>query len=130
MARDGGSSFGAVLGVGVFAGAVFLISRQSSAMTRGSPRERESFAPRGPAGSYEDRLRSLLQRGSQGDKWRDALSRTAPPSFGDADWVNAVARWIGIESGGDPTNVTGGKELGLLQINSAYAHELGLPRTS
>jgi hypothetical protein len=122
-----------VLGAGVIAGAALVfvrLSRPAAAATTGSPRDRESIAlpPLGGPSPYGDRYRSLLARGRQGEKWRSAMARTAPPGYADADWIDAVVKWIGIESGGDPTNVTGGKEIGLLQINRTYATSQGFTR--
>jgi hypothetical protein len=125
-----GRTVAAALGVGVGAAAVLLLARRAAAATTGSPREpTEPIAPP-PLGAsaYGDRLRSLLARGRQGEKWRSALLRTAPAGYGDPDWIDAVVRWIGIESGGDPTNVTRGQEVGLVQINRAFASEYGLTR--
>src|ERR1700674_675940 len=121
------------LGAGAIAGAALVLvrlTRPAAAASTGSPRDRESIAPSsfGGPSPYGDRYRSLLARGRQGERWRSALLRTAPPGYADADWIDAVVRWIGIESGGDPTNVTGGKGIGPLHINRTYAIGQGFTR--
>jgi hypothetical protein len=127
VSEDG--AVGAVIGIGIGAAFLLLLTRRAHAMSTGSPRARESsytFPPYLPilGGPYASRLNSLLARGTQGERWRTIFARNAPPGYADPDWIDAIVRWTGIESGGNPTDVTGGKELGLLQINRA-ATELG-----
>lgn len=101
MARDG-SAIGAVIGVGVFAGAVFLISRPASAMTRGSPRERSFPAPEGPIGKFPP----LVER------WRAEVAKRS----GDLP-VDAILEWIQIESGGDMCSTGMPGEAGIFQLS-------------
>jgi hypothetical protein len=102
VSRDDGSAIGAVLGVGAIAGAVFLISRRASAMTRGSPRERGFSLPEAPIGKFP----LLVER------WRTEVakrSRDLP--------VDAILEWILIESGGDMCSTGTPGEAGIFQLS-------------
>jgi hypothetical protein len=102
--RDDGRAVGAVIGVGAIAGAVFLLSRlsrEASAATFGSPRERLVEAPSGPS-----RFPPLV------DRWRGEISRRAKGLP-----VNAILEWLRIESGGDMCSTGTPYEAGIFQLS-------------
>lgn len=106
MPVRGDRAFGAVLGIGVFAGiGVLLLSRRASAASTGSPRERESAGPGvgpvGPVGPFPP----LVER------WRAEVAKRAKDLP-----VNAILEWLRIESGGDMCSIGGPTEVGIFQL--------------
>ena len=102
--RGGGRVVGTALGVGAVAGVVFLLvrSRQASASTLGSPRERPSFPP--PPGGPR-RFPPLVER------WRREVEKRAKDLP-----VDAILEWIRIESGGDMCSIGAPTEVGIFQL--------------
>lgn len=99
-------AIGAVLGTGAVIGVVILLarfSRQASASTLGSPRERvPPEAPRGPLGRFPP----LVER------WRGEVAKRAKDLP-----VDALLEWIRIESGGDMDPSGLPTEAGIWQLN-------------
>jgi hypothetical protein len=96
---------GAAIGVGAIAGlGILLLSRGASAMTLGSPRERDR-AP-SPGGPFVGRFLPLVER------WRAEVEKRAKGLP-----VNAVLAWIAIESGGDTCSPGNPTEAGIFQLS-------------
>jgi hypothetical protein len=102
--RDDGRAVGVVLGVGAFAGVVFLLvrSRQASAATLDSPRDRPSVPPWVPGGS---KFPPLVER------WRREVERRSQDLP-----VDAILEWIRLESGGDMCSTGLPTEVGIFQL--------------
>ena len=108
---------GAVIGLGVAAGAVALLvrfSRTAPTASR-SPRESPSFeVPRGPQGRFP----ALVER------WRGEVSRRSRGLP-----VPAILEWIRMESGGDMCSIGTPSEVGIFQLmfpdDAKYGASLG-----
>jgi hypothetical protein len=116
-----GRGIGAAIGVGLAAGlGILLVTRRSSAATRGSPRE---------AGFGGGESRGESRGGGTGTSWDDAgppASRKFPPLV--ERWRNevtkrakdlpvaAILEWIRIESGGDMCSTGLPSEVGIFQL--------------
>lgn len=101
--RESGRAVGVVLGVGAFAGVVFLLTRRASAATRGSPRDRPSVPP--PSGTSSKKFPPLVER------WRREIGKRAQDLP-----VDAILEWIRIESGGDMCAIGLPTEVGIFQL--------------
>ena len=71
--------------------------------------------------SYQARWEGLMRRARAGEPWRGILEATAPPQFSDPRWAAAIARLVGMESGGQVTARSPLGEIGLLQIRRQFA---------
>lgn len=97
----GDRAVGVVLGVGAFAGVVFLLTRRASAGTgTGSPRDR---SPPPPPGTRK--FAPLVER------WRREVEKRAQDLP-----VDAILEWIRIESGGDMCSTGLPTEVGIFQL--------------
>jgi hypothetical protein len=114
----GGRGIGAAIGVGLAAGlGILLVSRRSSAATRGSPRETgfgggESRG--GGAGtSWGDDAKPPAARSFPPlvERWRNEVTKRAKDLP-----VSAVLEWIRIESGGDMCSTGLPSEVGIFQL--------------
>jgi hypothetical protein len=102
VSEDG--AVGAVIGIGIGAAVLLLLTRRAHAMTTGSPRgSAREQSPRAPI--YGPRL-SLVER------WRPEIEKRA----GDLP-VEAILEWIQIESGGDTCSPGMSTEAGIFQLN-------------
>jgi len=100
-------ALGAVIGVGAIAGlGILLLSRGASAMTTGSPREREPSPGGSPGGPPVGRFLPLVER------WRAEVAKRAKGLP-----VNAILTWIAIESGGDTCSPGNPTEAGIFQLS-------------
>jgi hypothetical protein len=99
-----GRAVGVALGVGTIAGVAFLLvrSRQASAATLGSPRDRPSLPPSPPGPT---RFSPLVER------WRREVEKRAKDLP-----VDAILKWIRIESGGDMCAIGAPTEVGIFQL--------------
>ena len=118
MAREG-RVIGATIGVGLLAGlGVLLISRRSSASTRGSPRETgfgggESRGSGGAGTSWGDDAGQAVSRRFPPlvERWRGEVAKRAKDLP-----VDAILEWIRIESGGDMCSTGLPSEVGIFQL--------------
>jgi hypothetical protein len=98
--RADGIGFGAVLGLGAIAGAVYLLTRSRGLVFREVPRFDETLRPRGP-----------MQFGPLVERWRHEVEKRAQDLP-----VNALLEWIRIESGGDMDASGLSNEAGIWQL--------------
>lgn len=100
MRDSGGRAVGVVLGVGAFAGVLFLLGRRASAAT-GSPRDR----PPPPVTPGTKKFPPLVER------WRREVEKRAQDLP-----VDAILEWIRVESGGDMCSTGLPTEVGIFQL--------------
>lgn len=103
--RSEGRAVGVVLGVGAFAGVLFLLVRRASGATLGSPRDRPSVPPPEVPGGSPKRFPPLVER------WRREVEKRAKDLP-----VDAILEWIRIESGGDMCSTGLPTEVGIFQL--------------
>jgi hypothetical protein len=103
---------------------VLLAGKKASASTS-SPSEKKSDKKAGAATDALQRIAGLQARANQdaATAWEPDLEAAgAPPTL-----ARALARWIGIQSSGNPSKPSSAGELGLLQILPATAKEALTP---
>jgi hypothetical protein len=106
--------------IAIGAALLLLLSRKKAAGSTGPvpPRSgKKSFAE-----AWASRAETLLKRSRGGAAWTDAMTTR----LGNRPAGEAAARWIGIESGGDPRAQSSIEERGLAQVSRQSLREFGL----
>ncbi len=74
------------------------------------------------AAAWRERATQLNKRARGGDAWAARFTKR----LGSKEAGDAAARWVGIESGGDPRSSSSLNERGLAQVSKQSLSELGL----
>lgn len=105
--------------IAIAAGLAFILSRRGKASAKsggGVPQMKADFA-----NAWRDRCLHLMQRARSGAVWAPRMAALLGSDAAGA----AAGRWIGMESAGNPRNVSPLKERGLAQLAPVSVKDLG-----
>ncbi len=107
--------------------ALLLYSKRSKGSTTTNRPSENALVPKPSsdfAALWADRCNALMKRARTGASWAPRMAKL----LGSDEAGAAAARWIGIESGGDPRAESKLGERGLAQVMVKTAPELGLTK--